>query len=247
MDNQKFWKIRAKEYDNLKWVHDNDYLRIMLEMADPQPSDSMLDVGCGTGKVSEAFSPFVRSIIGLDISSDMIQKDNISAIVGNILEAKNYFEEGTFNLITARMVFHHLTDKQEDVLNAISICAELLKPQGRFILAESVPPSDDEEVVRWWEQVRKYKETRLTFTPNQLVSLMGHCFKTVDHRIYTSEREKSSTFNWLHSSGLPKHIIKKIWDLHFNAPETVKRAHKMEITRDDILCEHHHVIIMGTK
>ncbi|MHA1364305.1 MAG: class I SAM-dependent methyltransferase [Candidatus Freyarchaeota archaeon] len=40
----------------------------MVELADPKESDTVLDMGAGTGNVTFAFAPRVRKVLALDIS-----------------------------------------------------------------------------------------------------------------------------------------------------------------------------------
>lgn len=39
----------------------------------PQPTDKVLDVGCGDGKFTENFLPAVASVLGIDASPAMIE------------------------------------------------------------------------------------------------------------------------------------------------------------------------------
>ncbi|PGH15655.1 hypothetical protein AJ79_02249 [Helicocarpus griseus UAMH5409] len=44
----------------------------LLELLDPQPTDDVLDIGCGDGKFTSSFIPQVKSVLGLDSSPSMI-------------------------------------------------------------------------------------------------------------------------------------------------------------------------------
>lgn len=246
MNKTEFWKTRAKEYNSLKWVQDKKYLDLIFKEANPKLTDVLLDVGCGTGKIANHFYSAVRSVIGLDISVDMSKKTSIPILEGSILYPSEHFKPNSFDIITARMVFHHLTDNPYDLQIAINNCYYLLKDGGRLVIAESVPPSGECEVVEWWSSIRKYKEHRLTFSTWDLIDLLS-MFTSIKAERYISPKEISSTKNWLESSGLDKNTQKIIYNMHLNAPNSFKKAHKMEIIDDDILCEHHHIIITGIK
>ncbi|EAA64273.1 hypothetical protein AN1566.2 [Aspergillus nidulans FGSC A4] len=45
----------------------------LLQYLDPQPSDSVLDIGCGDGKFTELFLPYVSKVLGVDSSPAMIE------------------------------------------------------------------------------------------------------------------------------------------------------------------------------
>ena len=245
MEKNNFWQVRSKKYNSLKWVNDDLYLNQIIAMCKPKPTDLVLDVGTGSGKVAKGLKPFVNHVIGMDISPDMMSYNNwdgMSKVCGNILNP--IFKNNVFNLITARMVFHHVSGVVYGLIN----CFNLLKKEGRLIIAESIPPSDDYEVIKWWSYVRSFKEERHTFSAKMLKSyfeLVG--FKNIKFQYYYQKNRMSSTKEWLANSKLPQTIQTKIFDLHKTAPAIVKKAHKMQITKDDVFCQHRHLIIYGEK
>jgi ubiquinone/menaquinone biosynthesis C-methylase UbiE len=245
MSQKDFWKTRAEKYDQLRWVKDDVYLNKIIHLCKPLKSDLVLDVGTGSGKVAKAIKPFVKHVIGLDISVDMMsynEWEGMSKICNDILSP--IFKNNTFNLITARMVFHHVSD----VISGLNNCYNLLKDKGRIIIAESLPPSDNVEVIRWWSHVRSFKEKRHTFSAIDLKKYMDIAgFKNIKYVYYYQPLEKSSTKEWLSNSKLSKNKQKIIFNLHKNAPDIIKKSHRMKITKTDIFCEHRHIIIKGEK
>jgi ubiquinone/menaquinone biosynthesis C-methylase UbiE len=245
MTNKKFWAERAKHYNELKWVQDDEYLDKIVDMCNPQSTDLVLDVGTGSGKVAKALKPHIKHVIGLDISEEMMQYEEwegMSKICCDILNP--LLVNNKFNLITARMVFHHVSNVEKGIKN----CYNLLKSGGRLIIAESVPPSDEEIVEKWWTEVRRFKEERHVFSLFDLQRyLIEAKFNNIQFDYYYQSSEKSSTKEWLEKSKLSKSLQKTIYDLHINAPKEVKIAHKMIVTDSDILCEHRHLIIRGIK
>lgn len=245
MIEDNFWQVRSKKYNNLKWVNDDLYLNQIIATCKPKSTDLVLDVGTGSGKVAKGLKPFVNHVIGMDISPDMMSYNNwegMSKVCGDILNP--IFQYSTFDLITARMVFHHVPGVIYGLIN----CFNLLKENGRLVIAESIPPSDDYEVVKWWSYVRSFKEERHTFSAKMLKSyleLVG--FKNIKFQYYYQKNEMSSTKEWLANSKLPQDMQMKIFDLHKNAPSIVRKAHKMKITPDDVFCQHRHLIIYGEK
>ena len=122
MSEKNFWKIRSEQYDKLRWVKDDTYLNKIIQFCKPNHSDLVLDVGTGSGKVAKALKPFVNHVIGMDISADMMsynEWEGMSKICNDILSP--IFKNNTFNLITARMVFHHVSD----VISGLNNCYNL--------------------------------------------------------------------------------------------------------------------------
>jgi ubiquinone/menaquinone biosynthesis C-methylase UbiE len=240
-----FWSKRAEDYTSLKWITDKGLIDSILKICESDHKDLVLDLGTGSGIIARAIQPMVDEVVGMDISHSMMNKgtwENISKLKGNIL--KNVFQKNTFNIIVARMVFHHIKPIEVGLNN----CYRILKNGGKLVIAESIPPSNSPLVINWWKEVRSLKEERTTFTSEMLRNYFIKAgFKNVIHEVYKQPKETSSTQNWLSSSGLSKEIQDQIYHRHLEAPQEVKDAHEMEITNDDIKCVHYHCIIKGEK
>jgi ubiquinone/menaquinone biosynthesis C-methylase UbiE len=128
-------------------------------MAEPRPIDAALDVATGTGNTAFALAPYVGRIIGLDISSGMLEQarnrareeklNNIEFREGSAEEFP--FAEGSFSLVVSRHAPHHFRNLEK----FLSEVRRVLLPGGRFVLADQISPSW--RVSDWlekWEQVR---------------------------------------------------------------------------------------------
>jgi ubiquinone/menaquinone biosynthesis C-methylase UbiE len=116
--------------------------RIVLDLAKTQSrADAILDVGCGTGRLLRKAKekwPNAR-LIGVDAAEKMIE------------QAKQLFPEAEFHFAMAESLplpdasvdlafstlsFHHWINQTKGV----SEVARVLRPQGRFLLADVAPP-----------------------------------------------------------------------------------------------------------
>jgi len=240
----EFWHQRAAHYDKLYWTKDKGYLDTMIKAANFRKTDLVLDVGTGTGAVAKKIKPCVKHVIGIDISDSMLKKsawDGISAIRWDICDA--LFTNNIFDKVIARMCFHHIVTN----LNlAISRCFGLLKPGGKIIIAEGVPPSDDKEVVSWFEKMFRLKEERIVFTTRQLErKLLKSGFKNV--KIINYRMKNFSVENWLINSGINHRNQKEIMRLHKNAPRKVKKAYNMRFVNRDCIIDSKNIIITAKK
>ena len=94
----------------------------------------ILDTGCGTGEILE-FLPASVTYVGFDMSPEYIRF--ASKRYGSrgrwhcasVLEM-DVSEVGSFDIVMANGVFHHLDDQEALQLSAIA--ASALKPSGRF-------------------------------------------------------------------------------------------------------------------
>ena len=96
---------------------------------------SVLEIGCGTGRLAIRVAPLVRSFYGIDISPKTVEIakkhlhfDNVSLVCGDFLE--HQFDE-KFDLVYSSLTFMHVEDKAR----AIDTVRGLLKRGGRFVLS----------------------------------------------------------------------------------------------------------------
>lgn len=88
-----------------------------------------LDVGCGTGIISELYPE--RDIMGIDISSGMLRhhKGKFKLASADSIP----FDDNSFDSVVCRSVLHHL-HRPEKALDEI---VRVLKPGGRFVCWET--------------------------------------------------------------------------------------------------------------
>ena len=144
-ETDSFWKIRAAKYDKLYWTKDNNYLSEIVNLGDLKKHHLALDVGTGTGAIAGSINKYVRHVVAIDTSNDMLEKGNwtgISTVKWNI--GDSIFIDSTFHRVFARMVSHHILD---NLGRAIIRCYDLLKDRGKIIVAEGVPRSNDPDVL----------------------------------------------------------------------------------------------------
>jgi SAM-dependent methyltransferase len=126
--------------------------------------DSVLDFGCGCGRVTRYWSDFAGTVSGGDVSKRAVdwcrQNLGFAHFEVNRLEPPLTFEDESFDLVYALSVFTHLTDELQ--LAWRDELRRVLRPGGRLLLTthgESYVPRLDsaererfergELVVRW--------------------------------------------------------------------------------------------------
>jgi len=137
---EKSWDERAINFDeNAKKFEETSIKMVELTEKHLNSSDSVLDFGCATGTITNVIADKVQKIIGIDISSKMIDiaKRNVGS--GNTdsitFEHATIFDEShkkeTFNVVLAFNMLHLL----EDALKVVQQINMLLKSGGLFISA----------------------------------------------------------------------------------------------------------------
>ncbi len=153
---------QATEY-NAQWnTWSEETLNAMLDAAQPKLTDTVLDVATGTGFTALAFAPLVQSVVGLDVSPGMLRQAEAYAAERGITNA--VFQEGaaellpfgdnSFDLVTCRIAPHHFLN----VPQFLSETARVLKPSGRFVLADTTVPDDLPEAADWQNAVEAMRD-----------------------------------------------------------------------------------------
>lgn len=117
-----------------------DVSSAMIREVHPTKEMTVLDFGCGTGLITLALQPLVKSITGADSSTGMLETldGKIAAQkLGNVRTQHVDFEkgqhvEGGYDLIVSSMVTHHVPD----TLNLFREWHKLLLPGGRVAFAD---------------------------------------------------------------------------------------------------------------
>lgn len=115
---------------------------LFLSLLGLNGSQSVLEIGCGTGRLALKIAPKVRSFVGIDISEKTVDRakghvyfKNSEIICGDFL---TYEFDRRFDTVCSSLTFMHIKEKSA----AISKTAALLVPNGRFVLSISKDESD---------------------------------------------------------------------------------------------------------
>ncbi|WP_324676414.1 class I SAM-dependent methyltransferase [Hymenobacter sp. GOD-10R] len=137
-------------------------LNWLLEQAECQPDDLVLDVATGTGFTALAFAPFVQSVVGIDVSTGMLEQarqQQVAQHVDNVTwqqgaaEALPFADE-TFSIVTCRIAPHHF----QSIPQFLSEVKRVLRPHGRFLLADTCVPDEEPEVNEWQNRVEALRD-----------------------------------------------------------------------------------------
>jgi ubiquinone/menaquinone biosynthesis C-methylase UbiE/DNA-binding transcriptional ArsR family regulator len=139
--SQEFFASSAGQWDRLRDELFGDRFHLAALAALAEGAWTIGDLGCGTGRASEAIAPFVARVIAVDASAAMLQAakkrlqpfDNVDLRRGD-LEALP-IDEAQLDAATLMLVLHHVTEPAR----ALAEVARVLKPGGRLILVDMLP------------------------------------------------------------------------------------------------------------
>jgi SAM-dependent methyltransferase len=144
---------------------EGERLALMSELLDPmhrrhidsldilRPGARTLEVGCGNGSISawlaKRVSPGGKAVaVDLDLSLIEVRAPNLELRQGDIVAGP--VERGTFDLVTARAVLHHVSDPDAAIANLVTS----LRPGGALLLIEPdflpVSVAEPPEVQVFW-------------------------------------------------------------------------------------------------
>jgi len=117
----------------------------------PRAGERVLDIGCGPADILDHL-PKV-DYTGLDLSPDYIEaaKKRFGSrgrfLCGDIGTSSLQAEQGTFDLVLATGVLHHLTDEQVESLFALA--RGTLRPGGRLVTYDGCYVPGQSRMARW--------------------------------------------------------------------------------------------------
>ena len=153
-------------------------------------TDTLVDIGAGTGTFALAAAPFCHHVFAVDMSSAMLTRlqqkakkqkiNNVTPVQQGFLSYEH--QGGQVDFIYSRHALHHIPDFWKVV--ALKRLATILKSGGFFVLRDLIfsckPDEVDEIVENWLASANATPE--LGWTRSELEIHL---------------REEHSTFNWL--------------------------------------------------
>lgn len=142
----------AKNYDRavslLSLGQIKQFQQRLIDLAQLNPNQQILDVGCGTGTLCLAIKQQLgptSTIIGVDASAEMIEQarhkaDHAQLALDFQVQTVEHlsFPDQSFDRVFSTLMMHHLPDQLK--LQALSEIRRVLKPQGRLMILDFARP-----------------------------------------------------------------------------------------------------------
>jgi len=128
------------------------------------PEQTVVDVGCGIGRMDEFVAPRVRSLVGIDVSGEMVRRatarlahlPNVSFVDGAGFGLP--LPDASCGLVFTHIVLQHTP--RHVTLGYLAEVHRVLRPGGDFVFqmpeavpgAPADPPGDDTFEMRFWRE-----------------------------------------------------------------------------------------------
>ena len=153
------------------------YLQWMVEQLDLQSHFEVLDVAAGTGHLSRALAPYVKRVVALDLTPEMLAQGRHEAEQQG--RTNLGFEQGeaehlryahdAFDLVVTRFSLHHFADPWMPLQEMVRVC----RLGGKVAVIDLVSPDDPAVAVTYnhLERLRDPSHLR-ALTADELPQLM---------------------------------------------------------------------------
>jgi len=145
--NRHFFDKTAKDFDNIPYAISRGERcaeAIRKEYAFDKNVTNVMEYACGTGLVSGNLAPYVKSILGVDISQGVVDlfnkrfadknvdQNRFRAIRAELKGDDGELDNEKFHVIMCTSAYHHF----EDVSQVTRLLARFLEPSGALIVID---------------------------------------------------------------------------------------------------------------
>ena len=189
----------AEYYAQSKVHSEGETLGVLVDFAEPNGIEKVLDIATGTGFTAFAFAPKVAHVTATDLTPAML--DQAEALAGErglqnidfqVASAEALpFEGESFDLVTCRIAPHHF----RDVPQFLSETYRVLCPGGLFCMVDSVCP-ESERLIEWQNRVEKLRDHSHVwgYPPSQWQEMIEGTGFTIENEVHT--HNALQPFSW---------------------------------------------------
>jgi cyclopropane fatty-acyl-phospholipid synthase-like methyltransferase len=140
----------AYEFSQFLWYRPGKQKEYVTVYAQAVPGEKVLDIGCGVGNVAQYFPEVTYH--GFDSSDAYVRYARAKfghrgqftvGVIGQDVKV----DAGSYDLVMANGVLHHLNDRE--ALHLLALSSEALKPGGRLVTRDGCFEDDQSTVARF--------------------------------------------------------------------------------------------------
>ena len=249
--SQERYTRYAQGYVTSKAHAKGSELERLVEIAQPQPDWTALDVATGGGHTALAFAPHVTQVVATELTPKMLEKaeahitgQGVTNVEFKLADAEDLpFENETFDLATCRIAPHHFVDCAKFVQEG----ARVLKPGGLLLVQDHVLPDDEKaaRAVDAFERLRDPSHNR-AFDESEWQRMFKDARLTVEHSEQIIKRHEF--IPWAERQGCTPEVIEQLTAMMQQAPAAARDwMQPQDWSTPEATFANHHIIIAGRK
>jgi ubiquinone/menaquinone biosynthesis C-methylase UbiE len=145
-DQVRQWGAVAEAYVHSSFHASGPDLKRLVAEAAFSGRERVLDLGCGAGHTSLACASHAASVVGVDVTPQMVaaasglaRERGVGNVEFRVADVQVLpFDDESFDVVTSRVSAHHYADAPKAVAEAFRV----LKPGGCFLVSDSVSPEE---------------------------------------------------------------------------------------------------------
>lgn len=139
---------QATQFSQNPILNNDEHLNVIVNMCSIAEEDWVLDLGCGTGLLTQVIEEKTKRVVGLDLTREMLDEAQLQSkkkdksvlyILGDA--EKLPFLDGQFDCVMTRLTIHHFPQP----IKIVKELARVLKPNGRMIISDIISDRDPEK------------------------------------------------------------------------------------------------------
>jgi SAM-dependent methyltransferase len=197
---------RAAQFESRPAQSNPALLAWLVAVADLPPDSRVLDAGCGPGLVAGALLGAGHRVVGLDLSSVMVERararcagpgGRAAFLHQSVFDPLPGEYSGPFDACVSRFVLHHVADAGAFLRRQ----AELLRPGGVLVVCDHTTDPDS-PAATWHEQIERARDRTHSccLSPGVLVDALAAAGL---HDIRLAERPLELDFDEWFDAGIP--------------------------------------------
>ena len=244
---------QASHYDTQWNTWSQESLAWMLAHAGVKPTDAVLDVATGSGFTALAFAREAAEVVGSDVSSGMLDEARKRAAEQGLTNAEFVeapaenlpFPDGRFDIVTCRIAAHHFLD----IRRFVAETARVLKPGGRFILADTSVPDGDPEASAWQNEIEAVRDPShvQNYTPGEWRAMVEDAGLTVLESGDTGGGITIPASDWIRKAGCAPEQSERVYALLRGASGHTKQVFQVEEDSGEITFTWKRVVLAAVK
>jgi ubiquinone/menaquinone biosynthesis C-methylase UbiE len=232
----------AAAYSTSAGHADQTTLKALVAFADPQPTDTVLDIATGAGHTALAFAPHVEKVVAYDLTKAMLAETAKNAAQRDLTNVATKqgpaetlpFADAAFDIVTVRLASHHFADNAA----AVREMARVTKLSGHVVVVDNYGPENEAldaqlqniEKLRDPSHVRSYRLSAWrAFLHNAGLKIQR---EVTDHY---SESQRGMDFDdWVRRSKTPPDRVAELRRLFITAAPDLRDLLSIQLDGDTI-------------